>query len=424
MQNDNLSQTEKATPPVGTFRLLARDGAARRGELHTAHGVIQTPIFMPVGTVGSVKAVAPDDLEALGAQIILGNTYHLYLRPGDELVRRRGGLHGFTGWRKPFLTDSGGFQAFSLSELRKISEAGVEFRSHLDGSKHLFTPEKVVQIQRNLNSDIMMVLDECVPYGTTHEYTEKSIRLTTRWALRSLAAHTNFEPPVEVFSERIGKTPLPDAVGARPFGPYLGPNSGNGLPADGGRNLMFAITQGGFFKDTRSASVEELGGYPFDGFAIGGLSVGEPKNEMYELLAHTAPLLPQDKPRYLMGVGTPRDIITGISQGVDMFDCVLPTRNARNGTLYTSQGKLNIKRREFAEDDGPLDPACSCYTCRTFSRAYLRHLFVSKEILSFRLNSLHNLTYFLNLVQRARLAIEQGRFSALLAEIEALYPDG
>ena len=377
-------QNSQADPIPGTFQLLAHDGAARRGRLFTAHGVVETPIFMPVGTVGSVKAVAPDDLQALGAEIILGNTYHLYLRPGDELVARRGGLHGFTAWNKPFLTDSGGFQAFSLSELRKISEQGVEFRSHLDGSKHMFTPEKVVQIQRNLNSDIMMVLDECVPYGTPRDYTEKSIKMTTRWALRSREAY----------------------------------------PKGTAGNLMFAITQGGFFKDLRSASVEELAKHDFDGFAIGGLSVGEPKNEMYELLEHTAPLLPSDKPRYLMGVGTPRDIITGIGWGVDMFDCVLPTRNARNGTLYTSLGKINIKRREFAEDDGPLDPACNCYTCRTFSRAYLRHLFAAGEILSFRLNSLHNLTYFLDLVRRARAAIEAGTFAELQREIEYLYPEG
>lgn len=338
---------------------------------------------MPVGTVGSVKAVAPDDLEALGAEIILGNTYHLYLRPGDDLVARRGGLHPFAAWPKPILTDSGGFQAFSLSELRKFSEDGVMFRSHLDGSKHLFTPEKVIAIQRNLNSDIMMVLDECVPYGSSHEYTARSIGLTTRWAVRSREAY----------------------------------------PRGAGNNLLFAITQGGAFADLRTESVSQLAEHDFDGFAIGGLSVGEPKREMYSLLAHTAPLLPYDKPRYLMGVGTPLDIVTGISHGVDMFDCVLPTRNARNGTLYTSLGKINIKRKEFAEDDTPLDPACSCYTCRTFSRAYLRHLYQAREILSFRLNSLHNLTYFLDLVRTAREAIRSGTFAAFKADMEALYSE-
>lgn len=365
------------------FAIEHRDGAARTGALRTAHGVIPTPVFMPVGTVGSVKAVAPDDLAAVGAPIILGNTYHLYLRPGDELVARRGGLHGFASWPGAILTDSGGFQVFSLSSLRKIREEGVEFRSHLDGSRHLFTPEKVVSIQRNLNSDVMMVLDECVPYGADRAYTERSLALTTRWARRARRAY----------------------------------------PAGTAHNLLFGITQGGFFKELRERSVQELCGMDFDGFAIGGLSVGEPKAMMYDLLYHTAPLLPADKPRYLMGVGTPLDIAVGIHAGVDMFDCVLPTRNARNGTLYTSQGKINIKRREYAEDDGPLDPACGCYTCRTFSRAYLRHLYVSRELLAFRLNSLHNLTYFLQLVREARQAVAAGRYADFLARIMALYPD-
>ena len=382
------SQTSQPSPlrrpgEPGFFEVLDRDGAARSGRLVTAHGVVHTPIFMPVGTVGSVKALAPDDLDALGAEIILGNTYHLYLRPGDELVARRGGLHRFNAWGKPILTDSGGFQAFSLSELSKFSEEGVTFRSHLDGSRHLFTPEKVVAIQRNLNSDIMMVLDECVPHGTPYDYTARSIGLTERWALRSRAAY----------------------------------------PRGSGNNLLFAITQGGFFPDLRSASVASLRDHDFDGFAIGGLSVGEGKAEMHSLMAHTAPQLPEDKPRYLMGVGTPLDIVSGIACGIDMFDCVLPTRNARNGTLYTSLGKINIKRKEFAEDDGPLDPACSCYTCRTFSRAYLRHLFHAGEILSFRLNSLHNLTYFLDLVRGARAAIKEGRFAAYKDGVACLYPE-
>lgn len=365
------------------FSLEKTDGMARAGTLATAHGDIRTPIFMPVGTVGSVKALAPDDLAAIGAPIILGNTYHLYLRPGDALLARHGGLHGFASWPGAILTDSGGFQVFSLSSLRKITEEGVEFRSHLNGSKHLFTPEKVLEIQRNCNSDIMMVLDECVPYGADYEYTEKSIGLTTRWAARARIAY----------------------------------------PAGTAANLLFGITQGGFFKDLRTRSVEEICALDFDGFAIGGLSVGEPKEQMYELLDHTAPQLPQDKPRYLMGVGTPMDILRGIQAGIDMFDCVLPTRNARNGTLYTSLGKVNIKRHEYAEDDSPLDPACDCYTCRTFSRAYLRHLFVSKELLSFRLNSLHNLTYYLRLVRNARAAICAGTFADYFASVAALYPD-
>ena len=367
----------------GTFELLGKDGNARAGLLHTAHGVIETPIFMPVGTVGSVKALAPDDLNATGAQIILGNTYHLYLRPGDELVARHGGLHGFASWPGAILTDSGGFQVFSLSSLNKMTADGVEFRSHIDGSKHMFTPEKVISIQRNLNSDIMMVLDECVPYGADYAYTEKSLALTTRWALRARAAY----------------------------------------PQGSGQNLLFAITQGGFFKDLRKRSIEELCCHDFDGFAIGGLSVGESKHMLYDFMYEVAPQLPKDKPRYLMGVGTPLDIAHGINAGIDMFDCVLPTRNARNGTLYTSLGKVNIKRKEYAEDDSPLDPACNCYTCRTFSRAYLRHLYVSKELLAFRLNSLHNLTYFLNVVRQARQAILEDRYASFLAHMESLYPD-
>ncbi len=367
---------------IGKFIVNAKDGAARVGSLTTAHGIVNTPIFMPVGTVASVKAIAPDDLLNIDAEIILGNTYHLYLRPGDELVARRGGLHDFAAWPRPILTDSGGFQVFSLSSLRKITEEGVEFRSHLDGSKHLFTPESVIKIQRNLNSDIMMVLDECVPYGADYNYTEKSLALTTRWAKRARSVY----------------------------------------PAKSGQNLLFAITQGGFFKDLRTRSVEELCGLDFDGFAIGGLSVGESKAEMMDFLYHTAPLLPEHKPRYLMGVGTPLDIINGIAAGIDMFDCVMPTRNARNGTLYTSYGKVNIKRKEFAEDDTPLDPNCNCYTCRTFSKAYLRHLYVSKEILSFRLNSLHNLTYYLDLVRKARVAIKQGQFAQFKLDIERIYP--
>ncbi|MDR2050318.1 MAG: tRNA guanosine(34) transglycosylase Tgt [Deltaproteobacteria bacterium] len=366
----------------GCFRIKSVDGLARRAELYTAHGLIRTPVFMPVGTAGSVKALAPDDLLALDAEIILGNTYHLYLRPGDALVARRGGLHKFISWPRPILTDSGGFQVFSLPGLRKISEAGVEFKSHLDGSRHLFTPEKVMEIERNLDADIIMPLDECVPYGADRAYTASSVGLTTRWALRCRKV----------------------------------------LDEDKSSRLLFAITQGGFFADLRKTSVEQLAGEDFDGFALGGFSVGEPKPVMYELLAESAPLLPWDKPRYLMGVGNPRDLVTGISLGVDMFDCVLPTRNARNGTLYTSRGKINIKGRAWAEDDSPLDPECSCYTCRNFSRAYLRHLYAARELLALRLNSLHNLAYFLNLTRRAGLAIEEGSFAGFRREIEALYP--
>lgn len=369
---------------AGTFIVRQTDGKARCGELHTAHGVVHTPIFMPVGTVGSVKAIAPDDLDAMGAEIILGNTYHLYLRPGDELVARRGGLHRFNSWPKPILTDSGGFQVFSLSSLRKLTEEGVAFRSHLDGSKHLFTPEKVISIQNNLNSDIMMCLDECPPHDAGYEYVARSLGLTSRWAARCRAAY-----PKESVARR--------------------------------GQLLFGIVQGGMFKPLRTESAGQLIDMDFEGYAIGGLSVGESKDVMMDILAHTAPLLPEGKPRYLMGVGTPLDIVRGISHGVDMFDCVLPTRNARNGTLYTSLGKINIKRQEFAEDDGPLDPACSCYTCRTFSRAYLRHLFHAQELLAFRLNSIHNLTYFLDVVRGARTAIAEGRFAQYHQHFENLY---
>ncbi len=373
-----------APSTLGQFTVTATDGQARRASLTTAHGVIQTPIFMPVGTQGSVKALAPDDLEAAGAQIILGNTYHLYLRPGDELLARRGGLHRFANWTKPTLTDSGGFQVFSLKEIRKLSEDGVEFRSHIDGSKHFFSPEKVMSIQNNIGSDIMMVLDECVAYGADYDYTAKSLELTTRWAKRCRTAH---------------------------------PKHKNG-------QLLFGINQGGFFKDLRERSLAQLTEIDFDGFAIGGLSVGESIPEMYDMLHHITPLMPAHKPRYLMGVGTPRDILEGIEAGVDMFDCVLPTRNARNGTLYTSRGKVNIRRAEYREDDSPLDPDCPCYACRTFSKAYLRHLFVAQEILSYRLNSLHNITFFLTLVRQAREAIEQGRFAQLKARYVDVFAGG
>ena len=367
----------------GIFHLLATDGNARAGLLYTAHGPVETPIFMPVGTVGSVKAIAPDDLEAIGAQIILGNTYHLYLRPGDELIARRGGLHEFNAWRKPILTDSGGFQVFSLEGLRKITEDGVEFRSHLDGSKHFFSPENVISIQRNLNSDIMMQLDQCIGFGAGHDDARKAAELSARWARRCREAY----------------------------------------PAGTAGNLLFGIVQGEAFPDLREMSARALMDIGFEGYAIGGLAVGEPKHIMLRCLRQLHPILPGEKPRYLMGVGTPLDILHGIEEGVDMFDCVLPTRNARNGTLYTSRGKINIKRKEFAENDGPLDPECDCYTCRTFSRAYLRHLYVSGEILSFRLNSLHNLTYFLNMVKGARKAIMEGHYTEYKARYEAMYPE-
>jgi queuine tRNA-ribosyltransferase len=339
---------------------------------------------MPVGTAGSVKAVAPDDLMALGAEIILGNTYHLYLRPGHELIARRGGLHAFSAWPRPILTDSGGYQVFSLSPLRPIKEEGVTFRSHLDGSSHLFTPESVVAVQLALGADIMMTLDECVPHDADHAYAASSLGLTSRWAARCRAA-------------------------------WPGPGK------DDAGKLLFGIAQGGMYPDLRAEAVRRLLDIGFEGYGIGGLSVGESKEQMRDVLSATASLLPEDKPRYLMGVGTPLDIVRAIALGVDMFDCVLPTRNARNGTLFTSLGKVNIKRREYAEDDAPLDPACSCYACRTFSRAYLRHLYVSRELLAYRLNSIHNLTYFLDVVRTARIMIESGRYADYLSQMENLY---
>lgn len=375
----------ETTPPPGTFHLSATDGPARRGTLATAHGPVQTPMFMPVGTVGSVKAVCPDDLTAVGAQMILGNTYHLYLRPGDELIARMGGLHRFMGWSGPILTDSGGFQVFSLEGLRKITDEGVEFASHLDGSRHFFSPEKVVSIQRNLGSDVMMVLDECPAAGQDREYVARSLALTTRWAARCRAAY-----PADMVS-RAGQ-------------------------------LLFGIVQGGMHADLRLESLEQLVDIGFEGYAVGGLSVGESPEQMREVLAGIAPHLPADKPRYLMGVGTPMDILDAIACGIDMFDCVLPTRNARNGTLYTRQGKVNIKRAEFREDPGALDPGCGCYTCQKFSRAYLRHLFMAKEILFYRLATIHNLAFFLDLTAGARAAIEQGRFEPYRQAMAAVFP--
>ncbi len=358
---------------VGQFTIHATENAARRGELVTAHGSIQTPVFMPVGTQGCVKSLSPHDLEDIGINTILGNTYHLYLRPGDELIARLGGIHRFSSWNRPILTDSGGYQIFSLSSLRQISTKGVEFQSHIDGSKHFLTPEKVIQIQRNLGSDIMMVFDECLPYQDDYTYTQKSIKITTDWAKRCREAY----------------------------------------PKDFGKQLLFGIVQGGFFNDLRKQSAEEICSIPFEGFAIGGLSVGEPKEKMHKILNLTAPLLPKEKPRYLMGVGTPLDILEGISNGIDMFDCVLPTRNARNGTLFTSIGKVNIKKALYKDNNAPLDPNCNCYTCKHFSRAYLRHLYTAKELLAYRLNSIHNLAFYSNLLQEARKSIEEKRFESL-----------
>lgn len=353
------------------FTLEAKSKNARACTIKTAHSTIKTPIFMPVGTVGSVKALDMEDmLDKLETEIILANTYHMYLRPGDETVKKFGGLHKFTTYNKSFLTDSGGFQAFSLSDISKPTTEGIEFRSHIDGSKHFFTPKKVIDIQTNLGSDIMMILDDLVALPATGERIKTSIERTTAWA----------EESIEYFRSQQAK----------------------GICCD---QNIFAIIQGGTDKAFRTKSATELCALDFDGFAIGGLSVGEANQDMYDTVEHTVQYMPEDKPRYLMGVGTPEDLIENIERGVDMFDCVMPTRNARNGTLFTSFGKVNIKGAKFKHDDAPIDPECNCYTCKRYSRGYLHHLFRAREITYFRLASLHNLHYYLQLVKGAREAI-------------------
>ena len=351
------------------FKIIKKDSSsqARLGRVETDHGAFTTPAFLPVGTQGSVKSLTPEELLEIGVEAILGNTYHLYLRPGHETVGRLGGLHTFIHWERPILTDSGGFQLFSLGSLREISEEGVTFQSHLDGSSHFLTPEKVVEIQRVIGTDIAMVLDECVPYPSPHEYVKASMERTGRWALRSLQARRETDP------------------------------------------ALFAIVQGGIYRDLREKSVQALAEMEFQGYAIGGLSVGEPKSMMIDVLKWTTPLLPEDTPRYLMGVGTPEDIINAVTLGIDFFDCVLPTRNARNGTLFTASGKISIKQAQYAEDARPVDETCACYTCRHYSRAYLRHLYLAKEILSSRLNTIHNLYYYINLLVRMKEAIQEDR---------------
>jgi queuine tRNA-ribosyltransferase len=357
------------------FSLINTDINARTGVLKTDHGIIETPVFMPVGTQGSVKAIEQRELDEIGAQIILGNTYHLYLRPGTETINRLGGLHKFISWTKPILTDSGGYQVFSLSELNKISEDGVRFSSHLDGSQHFFTPESVIEIQRFLGSDIMMVLDECTPYPTPYEYAEKSRELTFNWALRC--------------KQKFLKTEN----------------------LYGHSQSLFAIVQGSVFPELRQKSAKELTELDFDGYAIGGLSVGEPAETMYEMTKICTDILPKDKPRYLMGVGTPENILESIERGVDMFDCVMPTRNGRNAMLFTQSGSISIKTAKFKHDPLPVDEACCCYTCKNFSRAYIRHLFQVHEILALQLATIHNLYFYQWLVREARKAISENRFS-------------
>ncbi len=392
------------------FDLLSEDGSARRGRLRTARGAIETPAFMPVGTAATVKTLDPRDLRAIGAGIILANTYHLYLRPGHALVEKLGGLHGFMSWDGAVLTDSGGFQVFSLGERAKgreragpglveISEEGVDFRSHLDGSRHLLTPERAVQIQESLGADVIMAFDECPPALADRAYHELSLARTQRWLLRCKAAWLADE------ARRL--------------------DAGEPLPPGAARRCsLFGIAQGGLFPDLRQRAIEEAAALDLPGYALGGYAVGEEPAQMWAGVARDAPLLPRAKPRYLMGVGTPEDLLAGVAAGVDMFDCVLPTRCARNGLLFTSRGKLVIRNARFTDDQRPVDPDCTCYTCHTFSRAYLRHLFRAGEMLGLRLNTLHNLHYYLSLMAQARAAIEEQRFEPFRRERLAAWREG
>ena len=372
------------------FTLHNKDGKARRGTLELAHGAVETPVFMPVGTYGTVKAMSPDELKTLGAQIVLGNTFHLWLRPGLDVIAAHGGLHRFMGWNGPILTDSGGFQVFSLGAMRKISEEGARFQSPINGDKLMLTPEESMRIQRVLNSDIVMIFDECTPYPADHRQAADSMRLSLRWAERSKKEH------------------------------------------EGNPNALFGIVQGGMFEDLRDESLAGLANLEFDGYAIGGLSVGEPKEDMRRILAHTAPRLPADKPRYLMGVGTPEDIVEAVCAGIDMFDCVMPTRNARNGTLFTRFGDLKIRNARHKADPQPLDATCTCYACAGstgvcwtdggrdgFSRAYIHHLERCGEMLSPMLASIHNLHYYLNLMREVRGALDSSSFGAFRRRFSA-----
>ena len=366
-----------------TYELLheCKQTGARRGVIHTPHGDIQTPVFMPVGTQATVKSMTPEELkEEVGSEIILSNTYHLYLRPGEKIVKEAGGLHNFMNWDRPILTDCGGFQVFSLSDLRTITEEGVEFKSHLDGSKHFFSPEKVMQIEEDLGADIIMSFDECCAYPSTYEYTKQSMERTTRWAERCKKAHTNIE-----------------------------------------RQALFGIIQGGFYEDLRKKSTEDLISMDFPGYAIGGISVGEPKEEFLRILNYTAPLMPKDKPRYLMGVGSPDYLIEAAIAGIDMCDCVLPTRIARNGTAMTWKGKVVVRNATYERDWRPLDEECDCYTCRNYTRAYIRHLIKANEILGVRLLSIHNLRFLTNLMKRVKIEIEGDNLGTFKKEFYKKY---
>jgi len=360
------------------YELINTDGKARRGRLTFERGVVETPAFMPVGTYGTVKGMKTEEVEATGAHILLGNTFHLMLRPGTEIIEQHGGLHGFMNWQKPILTDSGGFQVFSLGKMRKISEKGVEFRSPINGEKIMLTPERSMEVQASLGSDVVMIFDECTPYPASHEESKVSMELSLRWAQRSKDAH--------------GENP----------------------------SALFGIVQGGMYEDLREVSIKGLKAIEFDGYAIGGLSVGEPKKDMIRILDHTTPLIPDNKPRYLMGVGKPEDLVEGVRRGIDMFDCVMPTRNARNGHMFITTGVVKIRNARHKTDTGPLDPDCDCYTCKNYSRAYLHHLDKCNEILGSQLNTLHNLRFYQRIMQGLRDAIEQGKLDAFVEEFYAL----
>ena len=361
-----------------TYQLISKDGKARRGRLTFDRGTVETPAFMPVGTYGTVKGVKAEEIKELGAEIILGNTFHLMLRPGTDIVEQHGGLHEFIHWDKPILTDSGGFQVFSLGAMRKITEEGVRFSSPVNGEKIMLTPERSMEVQKKLGSDVVMIFDECTPYPATHQEAQSSMELSLRWAQRSKDAH--------------GDNP----------------------------SALFGIVQGGMYEDLRVVSINGLKAIEFDGYAIGGLSVGEPKEDMVRILDHTAPLIPEDKPRYLMGVGKPEDLVEGVRRGIDMFDCVMPTRNARNGHLFVTTGVVKLRNAKNKTDTGPLDSECECYTCKNYSRAYLHHLDKCREILGSQLNTIHNLHFYQKVMKGLRDAIEQGKLNDFVEEFYAL----
>ena len=419
------------------FEVVARDTTtrARAGLLHTAHGVVETPAFLPVGTAGTVKGMTQEQLEGLGVQMLLGNTYHLYLRPGHETIRELGGLHRFMGWPHPLLTDSGGFQVMSLKGLGRVTEDGVWFRSHLDGSSHFLSPERAVEIQLALGADIIMTLDECVEYPASHETLRRAVKLTGRWARRSREFYERqLAESRENGSRELGRGSREPGPGARNSGTGASevntptslvtsaqsPAPSPSLSAPTSCSLppipsLFGILQGGIDKELRRESAEELIELDFEGYAIGGLSVGEPKAEMYEVARYTAELLPSERPRYLMGVGAPGDLVECVARGIDLFDCVMPTRNARNGCVFTSQGKVIIKNARYARDESPLDAACECSVCRRYSRSYIRHLFVAGEMLAAILATHHNLHFYLDTMRKIRQAVASGMFAGYCA---------